>query len=473
LTTPDRPARPHATPSSGPNPSKHARQPLLRRDAEEAAEQVRHDWRDRRWAGIQRDHTPEDVVRLRGSVPIERTLARRGASRLWRDLTETPYVAALGALTGGQAVQMARAGCQAIYASGWQVAADNNLDGETYPDLGLYPSSSMPALVRRVNNALLRADQVECAEGEGPSRDWMLPVVADAEAGFGGPLNAFNLVGHLLEAGAAAVHLEDQLSSAKKCGHMGGKVLVPTLHHVRVLRAARLAADVAGVPSVLIARTDANGAGFVSSDTDVRDQPFLTGWRTREGLYETRPGLESAIQRGLSYAPYADLLWFETKTPDLAEARAFADAIHAQFPGKMLAYNCSPSFNWNRNLDAGAIADFQPALGKLGYRFQFVTLAGFHADSAAVYELARGYAKDGMAAYARLQDHEGGLTASGYTALRHQREAAAGYFDAVGRVIAPGDQSTSSLKDSTEDEQFSPAPMPTAAAAREKAAGPA
>jgi isocitrate lyase len=425
-----------------------------RRDAEEAAEALRRDWETHpRWQGIQRDYDAADVVRLRGSVPIEHTLARRGAERLWTLLHDGPYVPALGALTGGQAVQMVRAGVPAIYLSGWQVAADNNLDGETYPDLGLYPSNSVPALVRRINNALLRADQIDAANGD-PPREWMAPIVADAEAGFGGPLNAFTLMRHLIEAGAAAVHFEDQLSSAKKCGHMGGKVLVPTLQHVRALRAARFAADLMGVPSIVVARTDARAATLVSSDTDARDQRFLTGRRTREGYYETRPGLESAIQRGLCYAPYAEMLWFETNEPDLEEARAFADAIHRQHPGKLLAYNCSPSFRWADNLDPQDIREFQPRLGRMGYRFQFVTLAGFHAMSAGVFELAKSYASEGMAAYTRLQEHELALQGLGYTAVQHQREAGAGYFDEVARIIAPGDVSALALPGSTEGAQF-------------------
>jgi isocitrate lyase len=424
-------------------------------DVETDAEAMRRIWEhDERWRGIRRDHDAADVVRLRGSVPIEHSLARRGSQRLWKLLHDDDYIAALGALTGGQAVQMVRAGCKAIYLSGWQVAADGNLDGQTYPDLSLYPSNSVPTMVRRINNALLAADRVECAQGEA-SRDWLAPIVADAEAGFGGPLNSFNLMSHMVEAGAAAVHFEDQLSSAKKCGHMGGKVLVPTLQQVRTLRAARLAADVAGVPSIVVARTDARAAKLVSSDTDVRDQPFLTGRRTREGHFEAKPGLDAAIQRGLSYAPFAELLWFETNEPDLEEAERFAEAIHDEFPGKLLAYNCSPSFHWADNLPPATIADFQPELARMGYKFQFVTLAGFHAMSASVFELAQAYMRDGMAAYVRLQEHEFGLRPLGYTAVKHQTEVGAGYYDAVSRVIAPGDVSTLSLPDSTEDDQFS------------------
>ncbi|MHB8633610.1 MAG: isocitrate lyase, partial [Thermoplasmatota archaeon] len=358
-----------------------------------------------RWRGIRRDHDPEDVLRLRGSVAVEHTLAKRGASRMWKDLHDAPYVSALGALTGNQAVQMVRAGLQAIYLSGWQVAADNNGAGETYPDLGLYPCSSVPDLVGRMNKALRRADQIERLEGPA-SRDWMVPIVADAEAGFGGPLNAYMLMTHLMEAGAAAVHFEDQLSSAKKCGHMGGKVLVPTLQAIRTLRAARLAADVAGVPALLIARTDARDARLVASDTDTRDQPFLTGRRTREGHYETQPGLPAATARALHYAPYADLLWFETGEPDLEEARRFANAIHDRFPGKLLAYNCSPSFRWAKHMDEEDVAQFQPRLAELGYRFQFVTLAGYHALSMATFDLAHAFRGEGMAAYKRLQEHE-------------------------------------------------------------------
>jgi isocitrate lyase len=427
-----------------------------RRDLEQEAEDLRQAWEnDPRWHGVRREHQAEDVIRLRGSVQVEHTLARRGAQRLWRLLHGTPHVAALGALTGGQAVQMVRAGLPAIYVSGWQVAADNNLDGQTYPDLSLYSANSVPALVRRINNALLRADHVE-GPAAAPGGDWLAPIVADAEAGFGGPLNAYVLTGHMVEAGAAAVHFEDQLSSAKKCGHMGGKVLVPTLQHVRTLRAARLAADCMGVPTILVARTDARAATLVSSDTDARDQPFLSGHRTREGLFEARSGLDAAIARGLAYAPYAELLWFETNEPDLEEAQRFSEAIHQQHPGKLLAYNCSPSFHWAKHLDAETISRFQPRLAKMGYRFQFVTLAGFHAMGAGVFELAKAFADEGMPAYVRLQEREFQMRQDGYTAVRHQREVGAGYFDDVARVIAPGDHSTLALPGSTEDEAFVP-----------------
>ncbi|MES2155240.1 MAG: isocitrate lyase [bacterium] len=434
--------------------------------ADEEAQALQESWAsDPRWEGLRRDYTAQDVVRLRGSVQIEHTLARRGATRLWDLLTTSSFVPALGALTGSQAVQMVRAGAPAIYLSGWQVAADNNLDGETYPDLGLYSVSSVPALVERINKALLRADQIESAHGM-PSTDWLAPIVADAEAGFGGPLNAFTLMQHLIEAGAAAAHYEDQLSSSRKCGHLGGKVLVPTLQHVRTLRAARLAADVMGVPSLLIARTDAHAANFVSSDTDTRDQAFLTGRRTREGLFETRPGLDAAIHRGLAYAPYAEMLWFETNEPDIEEAKRFANAIHQEHPGKLLAYNCSPSFHWEEHLDAAEIAEFQPALAELGYRFQFVTLAGFHAMNAAVYGLASGYVRDGMTAYVKLQRDEKALAASGYKGFAHQKEVGAGWFDEVARVIAPGDSSAVALPGSTEHAQFAEPKAPVARPAR-------
>ncbi|HET6399753.1 MAG TPA: isocitrate lyase [Candidatus Thermoplasmatota archaeon] len=444
-------------PTNGRNAPSAKDAPRLGTDAQQAAEELRHQWEaDPRWKGIQRDHSAEDVVRLRGSVPIEHSIARRTSERFWGQLHELPYIPALGALTGGQAVQMVRAGLQAIYLSGWQVAADNNSSAETYPDLSLYPVDSVPNLVKRINNALLAADRIETMEQGQPSRDWMAPIVADAEAGFGGPLNAFELMRHMVEAGAAAVHFEDQLSTAKKCGHMGGKVLVPTRQHIRALRAARLAADVMGVPSLIVARTDALGAKLLSSDCDERDQPFLTGAKTREGLYQVRPGLESAIARGLSYAPYADLIWFETSKPDLEEAKQFAKAIHKEFPGKMLAYNCSPSFHWRKNLDDATIAEFQPKLGKLGYKFQFVTLAGFHAMNSATYELAHGYSRTGMSAYVDLQEQEFAMQPLGYTAVAHQKEVGAGYFDAVARVIAPGDAAQQAMEGSTEEEQFQP-----------------
>jgi isocitrate lyase len=406
-----------------------------------------------RWRGIERPYSAEDVARLRGSVLVEHTLARLGAERLWRLLDSEDYVAALGALTGGQAVQMAKAGLKAIYLSGWQVAADANLAGQTYPDQSLYPSNSAAALVRRLNNALLRADRIDHAEGDGRV-DYLLPIVADAEAGFGGPLNAFEVMTQMIEAGAAGVHFEDQLSSEKKCGHLGGKVLVPTSQFIRTLVAARLAADVAGVPTLLVARTDALSATLVTSDVDERDAEFLTGERTPEGFFFTRPGLESPIARALAYAPYADLLWLETSTPDLEEAARFAAAIHESYPGKLLAYNCSPSFNWRRHLGDSEIARFQRELGAMGYRFQFITLAGFHSLNAAMFELASGYADEGMTAYVRLQEQEFALEPEGYTATRHQREVGAGWFDAVMSAVSGGESSTLALRGSTEEAQF-------------------
>jgi isocitrate lyase len=406
-----------------------------------------------RWEGIERPYGSEEVERLRGSVHVEHTLARLGAERLWELLREDDYVPALGAMTGGQAVQMVKAGLKAIYLSGWQVAADANLAGQTYPDQSLYPANSGPALVKRLNNALLRADQIHTAEGDFETH-WLAPIVADAEAGFGGPLNAFEVMKGMIEAGAAAVHFEDQLSSEKKCGHLGGKVLVPTSHFVRMLVAARLAADVCGVPTVLVARTDALSAKLVTSDADPVDEQFLTGERTPEGFFKVRDGLVPAIARGLAAAPYADLVWFETSTPDMEEAREFADAIHERFPGKLLAYNCSPSFNWRAHLDDERIAGFQRELAEMGYRFQFVTLAGFHSLNAAMFDLARGYAEEGMSAYVRLQEHEFELEPVGYTATRHQREAGAGYFDAVMQAVSGGRSSTLALDGSTEAAQF-------------------
>src|SRR6266516_827807 len=408
---------------------------------------------DPRWSGVRRDYRPEDVLRLRGSVMVEHTLARRGAERLWGLLGEREVVAALGALSGGQAVQMVRAGLEAIYLSGWQVAADANLAEKVYPDQSLYPATSAPALVRRLNNALRRADQVESVEGAA-SRDWLVPIVADAEAGFGGPLNAYELTMSMIEAGAAGVHFEDQLAAEKKCGHLGGKVLVPTGQFLRMLTAARLAADVAGVPTVLIARTDALAATLLTTDADERDRPFLTGERTPEGFFRVRDGLEAAIARSLAYAPYADVLWFETSTPDLGEARAFAEAIHERYPGKLLAYNCSPSFNWKKHLDEDQIASFQDDLGALGYRFQFITLAGFHVLNASMFELARDYAVEGMTAYVGLQERESELEADGYTATRHQREVGAGYVDLVAQAVSGGAASTLALRGSTEEAQF-------------------
>ena len=429
---------------------------LAERIAGEASALERTWRKDPRWAGVVRPYAAEDVIRLRGSFGIEHTLARRGAERLWHLLRDEPYVPALGCLTGGQAVQAVRAGLRAIYVSGWQVAADANLALETYPDQSLYPANSVPALVRRINNALRRADQIAWAEGRADV-DWMAPFVADAEAGFGGALNAFELMRAMIEAGAAGVHFEDQLASEKKCGHLGGKVLVPTAQFVRTLVAARLAADVAGVPTVLVARTDALSAALLTTDADPADRPFLTGERTAEGYFRVRAGIEQAIARALSYAPYADVLWCETQTPDLGEARAFAEAVHERFPGKLLAYNCSPSFNWRRHLDQATIARFQRELAAMGYRFQFVTLAGFHALTASFFELAHGYAREGMAAYVRLQDREFDLEDLGYTATRHQREAGAGYFDLVQEVVSGGSASTLALAGSTEAEQFAPA----------------
>ncbi len=404
-------------------------------------------------ATVTRPYSPLDVERLRGSVVVEHSLAHLGASRLRRLLAEESWVAALGAMTGGQAVQMVKAGLQAIYLSGWQVAADANLSGHTYPDQSLYPASSAPALVKRINNALLRADQIAHAEGD-DSTYWLAPIVADAEAGFGGPLNAFELMKAFIEAGAAAIHFEDQLSSEKKCGHLGGKVLVPTSQFVRTLIAARLAADVLDVPALIVARTDALSATLLTTDVDERDAEFCTGERTPEGFHCIRDGLESAIARGLAYAPYADLVWFETSTPDLTEAEEFAGVMHDEHPGKLLAYNCSPSFNWRRHLSNAQIATFQHDLARLGYRFQFITLAGFHSLNAGMFELARGYREDAMSAYVQLQEREFELEADGYTATRHQREVGAGYFDQVLETISGGAASTLALRGSTEEEQF-------------------
>ena len=429
-------------------------QPQQSHACREEAIRLTREWAaDRRWEGIRRDYTAADVIRLRGSVRIEYTLAALGAARLWSLLEADGRVAALGAMTGGQAVQMVRAGLKAIYLSGWQVAADANLSEQTYPDQSLYAVTSVPTMVRRINNALRRADQICWSEGLNGTY-WLAPIVADAEAGFGGPLNAFELMKAMIEAGAAGVHYEDQLASEKKCGHMGGKVLIPTQQFVRTLTAARLAADVLAVPTVLIARTDALGATLLTTDVDGRDRPFLTGKRTPEGFFEVRAGLESAIARGLAYAPYADLLWFETSKPDLGEAQEFASAVHDRFPDKCLAYNCSPSFNWKRSLDDAAIAAFQDRLETMGYRFQFITLAGFHALNESVFSLADAYRQEGMAAYVRLQEREFELERVGYTATRHQREVGTGYFDEVARVITGGAGSTLALRGSTEEEQF-------------------
>jgi isocitrate lyase len=421
---------------------------------------------DPRWLGVKRDYTAADVVRLRGTVQERHTLAERGAQKLWELLHDTEYINALGALTGGQAVQMVRAGLKAIYLSGWQVAADANLSGHTYPDQSLYPANSVPSVVRRINNALMRADQIDHAaafaagawssgrRGEpGKPKDWLAPIVADAEAGFGGPLNAFELMKAMIAAGAAGVHWEDQLASEKKCGHLGGKVLIPTGQHIRTLNAARLAADVLGVPSLVIARTDALAADLLTTDVDERDQPFLTGDRTAEGFFRVRSGPEAAIARGVAYADYADLLWVETGKPDLEFARSFAEAVHRVHPDKMLAYNCSPSFNWKRNLDDATIGRFQKELGAMGYKFQFVTLAGFHALNHSMFDLARGYAEEGMSAYVRLQEAEFAAEADGYTATKHQAEVGTGYFDAVSTALNPG-SSTTALSGSTEAEQF-------------------
>jgi len=415
---------------------------------------LRKDAPEGRWDGVSRPYSPEDVERLRGSLRIEHTLAARGARRLWDGMRETPYVNALGALTGNQAVQMARAGLQAIYVSGWQVAADANSAAQTYPDQSLYPADSVPNLVRRINRALQRADQIEHSEGRS-SRDWFLPIVADAEAGFGGALNAFELMKGMIEAGAAGVHFEDQVASEKKCGHMGGKVLVPTGQFVKTLVAARLAADVMGVATILIARTDADSAKLLMSDVDPRDREFVVkGERTAEGFFRLNGGLECAITRGLAYAPYCDLIWCETSTPDLKDARHFAEGIHARFPGKMLAYNCSPSFNWRKNLDEATIARFQRELGQMGYKFQFVTLAGFHALNHTMYQLALGYRDHGMAAYTELQQAEFAAEKDGYTATRHQHEVGTGYFDQVAQVLSGGTASTLALEESTETAQF-------------------
>ncbi len=421
---------------------------------------LKDDWElNKRWQGIKRPYSAEDVVRLRGTVQIEHTLARMGAERLWRLMTKEPYVHALGALSGNQAVQMVQAGLKAIYLSGWQVAADANLAGETYPDQSLYPADSAPALAKRINNALMRADQIYHMDNKNGVY-WFAPIVADAESGFGGTLNAFELMKAMIEAGAAGVHFEDQLSSAKKCGHMGGKVLVPTREFVQKLVAARLAADVMGVPTLLFARTDADSAQLITSDIDPIDQPFISGERTSEGFYVYQGGLEAAISRGLAYAPYADAIWCETSTPNLEEARAFADAIHAKFPGKMLAYNCSPSFNWRANLTEEEIATFQQELGKMGYAFQFVTLAGFHSLNAGMFELALGYRDEGMAAYSRFQQKEFEMQAEhGFRAIKHQSFVGAGYFDEVQMVITGGEASTTALTGSTEEAQFESAPV--------------
>ena len=423
-----------------------------------AAEQLRNDWQNHpRWQGVQRPYTADDVVRLRGSVHIEYSLARLGAEKLWKFLHEKPFVNALGALTGNQAMQQVKAGLDAIYLSGWQVAGDANLAGEMYPDQSLYPANSVPAVVRRINNTLLRADQITHAEGD-VSVDWLKPIVADAEAGFGGVLNAFELMKSMIEAGAAGVHFEDQLSSAKKCGHMGGKVLVPTSEAVSKLAAARLAADTCGVPTVLVARTDAESANLITSDVDETDRRFIQSkQRTSEGFFYVDAGLEQAIARGLSYAPFADLIWCETGKPDLHEAKRFAEAIHEQFPGKLLAYNCSPSFNWKQKLDDATIAKFQRELGAMGYKFQFITLAGFHALNYSMFDLARGYKHSQMSAYVELQEREFAAEKYGYTATKHQREVGAGYFDDVTQTVTGGQSSVTAMRGSTEEAQFTTA----------------
>ncbi|MEU6250879.1 isocitrate lyase [Glycomyces sp. NPDC047010] len=427
-------------------------------DTQLAAERLAIEWEsDPRWADTARDYSAADVVRLRGRVTEQHTLARRGAERLWSRLTEDAatggYTHALGAMTGGQAVEQVKAGLHAIYLSGWQVAADANLAGQTYPDQSLYPANSVPQVVRRINNALMRADQIEAAEGVQSVDDWLVPIVADAEAGFGGPLNAFELMKGMIAAGAAGVHWEDQLASEKKCGHLGGKVLIPTVQHVRTLNAARLAADVEGVPSVIVARTDAEAATLLTSDVDERDRRFLTGERTAEGYYRVDNGIESCIARGLAYAPYADLLWMETGTPDLDAARRFAEAIKAERPDQMLAYNCSPSFNWKRHLDDDTIAKFQRELGSMGFTFQFITLAGFHALNHSMFDLAHGYAREGMTAYVDLQEREFAAEELGYTATKHQREVGTGYFDLVTSALNPN-AATLALAGSTEQGQF-------------------
>ncbi|MGD7009087.1 isocitrate lyase [Metabacillus sp. 84] len=420
----------------------------------ERIQQLNEQWEmDKRWEGVTRTYTAEEVIRLRGSLDIEHTLARRGSEKLWNLLHTEDYLHALGALTGNQAVQQVKAGLKAIYLSGWQVAADANLWGHMYPDQSLYPANSVPSVVKRINQALQRADQIQFLEEEGDI-DWFAPIVADAEAGFGGQLNVFELMKGMIEAGAAAVHFEDQLSSEKKCGHLGGKVLLPTQTAVKNLISARLAADVMGVPTLIIARTDADAADLITSDVDPADHPFITGERTPEGFYRTKSGIDQAIARGLAYAPFADLVWCETSEPNLEQAQAFADAIHAQYPGKLLAYNCSPSFNWKKKLDEKTIAAFQREIGKMGYKFQFVTLAGFHALNHSMFELARKYRDHGMAAYSELQQAEFGSEQYGYTATRHQREVGTGYFDEVSQTVSGGTSSTTALKGSTEAEQF-------------------
>ncbi|TRM11619.1 isocitrate lyase [Lentibacillus cibarius] len=424
-------------------------------DKQTRMERIKNEWENNlRWVGVERPYSADDVIRLRGSIDIEYTLAKKGAQKLWHLMKNENYVNALGALTGNQAVQQVKAGLKAIYLSGWQVAADANLAGQMYPDQSLYPANSVPEVVKRINKALQRADQIHYAEGD-DSIDWFAPIVADAEAGFGGQLNVFELMKAMIEAGASAVHFEDQLSSEKKCGHLGGKVLLPTQTSVRNLISARLAADVMGTPTIIIARTDANAADMITSNVDPYDEPFLTGERTSEGFFRTKAGIDQAIARGLAYAPYADMLWCETSEPDLDEARKFANAIHEKYPDKMLAYNCSPSFNWKRKLTEQEMKDFQKKLGEMGYKFQFVTLAGFHAVNHSMFDLARKYKDDGMAAYSELQQAEFASEAFGYSATRHQREVGTGYFDEVASIISGGTSSTGALAGSTETEQFS------------------
>src|SRR5450631_2981352 len=421
---------------------------------EEQIRALEKEWAENpRWQGIQRNYTAEDVIKLRGSVHIEHTLARRGAEKLWKLLQDSPFVNALGALTGNQAMQQVKAGLKAIYLSGWQVAGDANIAGEMYPDQSLYPANSVPMVVKRINNTFTRADQIQWSEGKNDI-DYFAPIVADAEAGFGGVLNAFELMKSMIDAGAAGVHFEDQLASVKKCGHMGGKVLVPTREAVAKLTAARLAADVMGTPTLVIARTDAEAADLVTSDVDDIDKPFMTGERTVEGFYRTKPGLDQAISRGLAYSEAADMVWCETGKPDLAYAKAFAEAIHRKFPGKLLAYNCSPSFNWKKNLDDATIAKFQRELGAMGYKFQFITLAGFHSLNYSMFNLAHGYARTQMTAFVELQEAEFAAVSKGFTAIKHQREVGTSYFDAVTQTIQGSGSSTTALKGSTEDEQF-------------------
>jgi len=428
------------------------------KNGDQAAE-IRNEWEGSRWDGVERPYTAEDVLRLRGSIKIEHTLARLGAERLWRMMHEQPFVRSLGALTGNQAVQQVKAGLEAIYLSGWQVAADANGAGQMYPDQSLYPVDSVPSVVKAINQALQRADQIHHSEGKN-GIDWFAPIVADAEAGFGGALNVFELTKALIEAGAGGIHFEDQLSSEKKCGHMGGKVLLPTAQGIRNLISARLAADVMGVPTVLISRTDADSGALITSDIDPTDQPFLTGERTAEGFYRVNNGLDYAITRGLAYAPFVDVVWCETSEPSIEEAREVAEGIHEKFPGKLLAYNCSPSFNWKRKLGDEDVATFQEQLGEMGYKFQFVTLAGFHSLNYSMFELARGYGERGMAAYVELQEAEFAAEKHGYSATRHQREVGAGYFDEVAQVVAGGTASTTALTGSTEEEQFDTAESP-------------